>query len=378
MRLSLKLTLFITLVLVMVLALPATAMAQGNAKILPDQFVFGDNYTLHSGDTLDGNLWIFGGNVTLEDGSRITGDVRLAGGTLQADGEIDGNISSTGGSINLGKTALVHGDVNMLGGSINRENAAQILGELRNEPQGPFQFTAPGVRVPAFEIQLNPFWGLLTAIFRAFALAALAILVVMFWPRQSERTARAIVAQPLTAGVLGLLTVAVVPVVLLVLIITIIGIPVSLVGIIILAIMVIFGWISLGTEIGHRLADAFRTEWALPVAAGLGTLILTLVTFAIGEIPCIGWIAPVAVGMVGLGGVLLTRFGTQTYPTLGQPTGSNPLSPAPFTPAPGYPPAAPVYPPESDAPPAPEGGADVFPAPEDQSSSTPPDFPPAA
>lgn len=376
MKLSLKLSLLFTLVIILILALPATAMAQGLTRVLPDQFVLGDNYTLHSGDTLDGNLWILGGNVTLEDGSRVTGDVRLAGGNLQADGEVDGNISATGGAINLGKTALVHGDVNMLGGSINQDSSARIQGELRNETQGPFQFTGPGVRVPAFEIRLNPFWGLLTAFFRAFAMAALAILVVMFWPHQSERTARAIVAQPFTAGALGLLTAAIVPIVLLVLIITIIGIPVSFIGVIVLAIMVIFGWIALGTEIGHRMAQAFRTEWALPVTAGVGTLLLTLVAFAIGEISCIGWVVPVGVGLLGLGGVLLTRFGTQTYPAFASPAGTPPsymvVSPAPYTPA------APVYPVEPAAPAAPEGGAEIYPPAEDQPPFTPPDLPPAA
>jgi hypothetical protein len=31
-------------------------------------------------------------------------------------------------------------------------------------------------------------------------------------------------------------------------------------------------------------------------------------------VPCVGWMAPAAVGLVGLGAVLLTRFGGRVYP----------------------------------------------------------------
>ena len=33
----------------------------------------------------------------------------------------------------------------------------------------------------------------------------------------------------------------------------------------------------------------------------------------IGLVPCVGWIAPFLVAAMGLGGVILTRFGSQPY-----------------------------------------------------------------
>ena len=48
---------------------------------------------------------------------------------------------------------------------------------------------------------------------------------------------------------------------------------------------------------------------------------LTLVTFGIDSIPCVGWLAPFFVTALGLGGVLLTRFGTQDYPPGGVVSG---------------------------------------------------------
>ena len=56
-------------------------------------------------------------------------------------------------------------------------------------------------------------------------------------------------------------------------------------------------------------------DWAPGVYAGLGMFLLALVVDATGQlIPCIGWIFPTLVAIVGIGGLLLTRFGSQPYP----------------------------------------------------------------
>jgi hypothetical protein len=75
----------------------------------------------------------------------------------------------------------------------------------------------------------------------------------------------------------------------------------------------VFGWIALGLEVGKRLAIALNQEYQPVVMAGLGTLVLSLVVNGINFIPCVGWFAPFLVSAVGLGGVILSRFGTQTY-----------------------------------------------------------------
>ena len=43
--------------------------------------------------------------------------------------------------------------------------------------------------------------------------------------------------------------------------------------------------------------------------------LLALVVDATGQfIPCIGWIFPALVAVIGIGALILTRFGTQSYP----------------------------------------------------------------
>ncbi len=339
------------LLIVLALALPGTALAAGGAaqgwlsapwfRGLQDQFVFGDNYTLSDGQTLDGNLWVFGGNATLEAGSTVQGSVMVFGGNLVADGTIQGSVNAAGGSVMLGETAVVEGDINMTGGSLSRDNGAKVDGNVNENIRGPFRFNIPGgVRVPWIGVPMPwvdvhyPFWGALNYFFRAFLVSALAVLVAMFLPRQTVQVSRAVVAQPLISGGMGLITVIVAVPVLIGLLITILLIPVSFLGIILIGLMVVFGWIALGLEVGQRMAQSlFKAEWTLPVAAGLGTLVLTLIVDGIGQIPCVGWTVPALVGVLGLGAVLLTRFGMQPYTGTASAAGVPPAPPAPLAPA---------------------------------------------
>jgi hypothetical protein len=103
--------------------------------------------------------------------------------------------------------------------------------------------------------------------------------------------------------------------VLLILAITIILIPISLLGGLILVVAWFFGRVSLGMEVGRRIGNAFHKDWPVAVDAGLGTFALVLVIDGVGSlVPCVGWIIPTLVGILGLGGVILTLFGTRSYP----------------------------------------------------------------
>ena len=317
---------------------PQVALAQGPSG---DKYVFGGTYTLSSGQTLNGNLYVFGGIATIEDGATVDGNAMLMGGTLKLNGRVTGDVVATGGLVDLGNTAVVDGDVNTAAAHLNQALGAEIHGSINNSAGGPFQFNFPGGGVPNIGVNFNPLWDGLWFLFRSFLWAALAILVVLFLPRQTNQVAQAAVAQPLISGGLGLLTVVIVPLLLIVVAITIIGIPVSLLGLLALVIVWGFGIVALGTEVGKRMAEMFKQEWALAVKAGVGTFILVVVADGLARlIPCIGWTIPALLGIVGVGAVLLTRFGTQPYPpaALALPASGS------------WPPAPPVAPPAPTAP----------------------------
>lgn len=289
------------------------AYAQGPTG---DKFVLGDSFTLKSGEELGGNLFVLSGVVTLEENSRVNGDVFVASGSLRVDGTIGGDLFAASGNVDLGSTARVNGNVNVMAAHLNRAEGAQVGGDVYQGTGGPFIFTPPvGIKTPALGVRLQPLWDVLWFILRCFLWAALAVLVVLFLPRPSERIAHAVVAQPFASGGLGCLTVLVAPILLIAIAITIIGIPLSLLGALLLAASWAYGLIALGTEVGRRFAHAAHLEWALPVSAGLGTFALIFVINGINAlVPCIGWLVPALVGMIALGAVLLTRYGSSDYP----------------------------------------------------------------
>lgn len=299
--------------LVLLLALPVTAFAGGQYD---GRVVLGGNFVLESGDVLEGDLAVIGGQATLEADSLVQGSVFLVGGNLVGYGKVSGDMAIVGGNANLGPSAIVGGDLVTIGGNVNRSGAV-IEGEV---------ITGEQFNVPLdfnFDSDFNDFFlrsygrsfeaRVLGYLFQSFMLAALAVLVLMFWPKQTRLVADTLIEQPLIAGALGVLTFIVAPILLVLLIVTICLAVVGVGGVIVLVAAGVMGWIAVGLEVGERLAKAANQDWTPVVAGGLGTLIFSLVINGIGFIPCIGWLAPFLLGAAGLGAVLMTRFGTRAY-----------------------------------------------------------------
>lgn len=309
--------------------------------VTEEGLVIGQSYQLESGETLHNDLTVIGGNASLEDDSTVEGDVAVMGGTLNINGTVNGEVTVLGGYVYLDEHAHVRGSVNALGGTIERSSKAVVEGS-DNVPTNP-RPRITTMRTPNMQISFDPITGPLMAIFQALALAALAVLATLTLPAYLERTGRAAVAQPYGTGGVGCLTILV----LVVMTITIILIPFSVVGFVVAAVAALFGWLALGLVLGRYIAVWLKQTWTDPVSAGVGTMSLSLLVSLLNVIPCIGWFFYMAAGMVALGAVVLTRFGTQEYP-------------APYTPAgPVVPPVNPVI----VQPDAPASGAQVYDAP---------------
>lgn len=306
------------------LALPAQVFAQGGEP--QDEIVLGDNYTLVAGESVK-NLTILGGNVVLEVGSNVVDHIFLFGGTLTVNGTVGEDIHIYGGQLYLSDTAIVGGDISLTGGDVQQADGATINGNVTRSNVAPFGLPIPEtpvIRLPYYVNGLDPllnqiFWFLMQTV----GLTALAMLVILFAPQLTERAGDAALARPWAAGGVGLLVAVLTPPLLIGMTVTLIGIPVTLVMILVVSVILTFGWIALGLEVGKRLAQAFHQNWPVVMSAGLGTLLLSVVANGIGLTPCVGWIVPALVGFVGMGGVLLSRFGTQVYPA------SVPTAPAP-------------------------------------------------
>jgi cytoskeletal protein CcmA (bactofilin family) len=350
---------FLVIVLAANLAAPASA-----ARL--EKRITGGTFTLKSGETLNEDLDILGGTVILEEGSTLNGNIQLVGATVTAAGTIIGDIHVAGGIITLEESSYLEGDITTAGsvtvagemvgdiqatgGVVNLESTAQIEGDVTtnwavlNQASGatvsgdvtehnrdtlviPGLPGIPEIPLPRYSFTNNPFWSALWFLVRVFIFSAMAVLLAMFFPRSLERTAQAAVSQPLVSGGLGVFTVMIAPLVVIILLVTILLIPAALIGIFLLGVMLILGWIALGYETGRRMAQLLHQEWATPLSAGLGTLLLTFVLSSIAYIPCLGWIPGFAAGMVGLGAVALTIFGTRDYPTPFASSAPRPVTP---------------------------------------------------
>ena len=317
MKLILKILLILSVFIV--LALPANlAKAQEPQQVIPGgKLVLGGVYNLEAGQTLDGDLLVLGGNANLAAGSTVNGDVAMLGGNLNVDGRITGSLISLAGMVVLSETSVIEGDLATLGGGLQGEALAEVGGQVTSDTSPSFPLALPGdlrIPVPNIDVRFNPVWDFLWLLVQSFLWAALAVLIALFAPQATRRIGATVVSQPLVTAGLGLLTVVIAPMIIVLLTVTIIGIPVAFLGVVALVLAWAFGVISFGIEIGERLARSARSDWALPLSAALGVFALTLITNIIGKIPCIGWLAPFAVGVIALGAVLLTRFGSRSYP----------------------------------------------------------------
>lgn len=307
-----RILLYATLVAVLALAFPASALAAGAED---GRIVLGGTYTLSAGETLNGDLVVLGGSVTLEAGSTVQGNVFLLGGNISAAGQIRGDVSMIGGNLLLQDTGVITGNVNTLGGNIDRTPGSQIGGQIINGQT----FQGPSINVPPFQGVYLPSLGgfnlfnsmadILWGILRTLLMAGLAVLVVMFFTEPTARVAKAVLDAPVLTGALGLLTAIVVPVLFVLLAITLCLLPVGIVGVFIFVAAWVFGTFAVGLEVGLRLANLFNWHPHPAAAAGLGTLFLQLV----GLVPCFGGLVTLIVGLLGLGAVLITRFGSQAY-----------------------------------------------------------------
>jgi len=330
-----KYKIFTLMLALALLLLPASAVyARGaSSGLLDGRVIFGDNFTLSSGDTLSGDLVVFGGNVVIEEGAIVQGDMVVIGGNVNLHGSITGSTVTVGGSTNMSETAVVKGDLVTVGGSLSRDPGSEIQGEVVTNIPAP-DIRIPDIQVPdvpgvpdvpsppnppSVNFDFNPIGNFIRMFGTAIAVSLLAILASLFLQPQIERVSQTVVGQPIIAGSFGLLTGVLAPFVLVILVVTLILIPVALLAVAVLALAWLFGLIAIGTEVGERFTRAINQTWAPPLTAGMGTFLMMLVVGGIGMIPCIGWLATSLVALLGVGAVVLTIFGTQTYPRVAAP-----------------------------------------------------------
>lgn len=241
------------------------------------------------------------GSLTIEEGATLIGDIYQIGGSVQIDGAVQGDITSLAGDLLIGPSAEITGDILLGGSNPVIDPAAQISGELLESAS-----QLPDTDQRAWITDASPGWRLGQAVFMVLLAAALGAGL----PVPLKRVAAAISEEWLPALALGVLILLVGLSLIVQMMFTVILIPVSMLGLALMGIAVVFGWAAAGMVIGQRLAQRLSWLSPLPLQAAVGMLILLLVQGALMVIPGFGpgiLIIPLSIAAVGAVG--LTRFG---------------------------------------------------------------------
>lgn len=273
-----------------------STLASSSCTTTRNGSVFGQTLVVDERDVMCGDLTLFGS--TLDVNGQVRGTILAFGSNINIAGNVLGDLNLYGGMATLKKGSHVQGNINLFGGSERLEPGTRLDGIVEDHTQH-VSLWLPGVS-NGFAF---PFWSLVIWIILGTAFISLFPEHVMFVRTTAAQKAR-------RSLLLGFLSLLLAPVVLIVLIALIIPIPLA----ILIAIGLIAAWtlgtIAIGWLVGEMIMRAIaprhNTRLA-QVSVGLTALVL------IGSLPYIGWIVSLGAGLLGLGAVLLSRFGTRLY-----------------------------------------------------------------
>lgn len=286
-----------------------------------------------------GGVIRFGGDVTVGPGEVVTEDVVVLGGTAHIDGEVDGDVVAIGGSVELGPKAHVRREVTVVGGALRRDPGAIIDGDVNEVRMGPAAFfdrSRFGRGIFSRFWPFTPFVNLAGTSLRAAVLMLLACILILLARKPIEQIGERAIAEPLKAGVVGLLAELLFFPTLIALVVllavTIIGIPLlvlvpfALLGLVIVLLM---GFTAVAYRLGERVAAHFGWPARGPYLWTVMGIVIVLAPILLARIVGLagGGLALVAIPLivigflleylawtVGFGAAVLARFGPASPP----------------------------------------------------------------
>jgi hypothetical protein len=255
---------------------------------------FGSAVVIDNGEVVCSNVTSFGGTVVIRGGVR--GNIVSFGGNIVIAGMVDGNIYLYGGNVTLQDGARVDGDVHLCGGQLVRGMMTQLHGNVYGCSQSTSQFFLDG------DFGLR-FWIIITWI-------GAGLLLITLLPEHVMLVRTTVIGKTRRSFLLGLLSMLLAPAVLAVLVALIIALPLA----IIVAIGFIAAWVLGTVAVGWLLGEYIMQRVAPQYNTRQVQVIVGLTALALAEsLPYVGWLISLGVGMVGLGAVFLSRFGTRLY-----------------------------------------------------------------
>ena len=281
-----------------------------DADIYPSQFLTGDVYILKDGEKIDGNIAGIGTTLVIEEGAQVKGDISLIASNLEVDGKVNGDINLFAGTSTFNDNAIVTGTINQIFNQIEASPNASIYGEINT-----YIFPASGDDTFGQGLPNLLEWANPTALFsfqaaRVISLLLLSLLAISLFHTPTFKVIDSIRQNLAVSWGAGILTLFFIPIIALVLIITICLSPIGILILLAFFISLIWGWTALSFIIGERFTHWLKLDWSNEGTAAVGAVLTGVILSVISLIPCLGFFINTVISAIGLGGVLISRFGT--------------------------------------------------------------------
>lgn len=317
-------TLFLLLLIPLAILIPSGAVLAG----APFDTV------VQAGETHDDDIVILDGDLNVQAGATVNGDITVFSGDVTIAGTVNGDVVLFDGDLDAETTAVINGECVIMSGDLTDATPNGLIctnfDTLESLPN-----TIPpidgisGIEFSDYEPSGTArFLGRVGgAIFQSILLGLIAFAVATLFPNQFNRVENSVRHKPVASGTVGFLTSFAVPVLLLIAspllavlaLVCGLGILLTLAVVLGMAGAIAFGWFVVGNIVGVRIADRFNMQnRTLPVTTAVGTAALTLGLGLLGAVPFFFGIELIGfvIACIGLGSVVLTKFGTRAYPPL--------------------------------------------------------------
>jgi len=258
---------------------------------------FGSNVVIDKNTVICSPLIAFGGTLAID--GTVKGTVITFGTKITIQGNVDGNIYVFGGTVALRDGSLVVGKIYTYGASYAKSGNGSLVGSINDAEKdisGGWLFGSnTGFNFPFLPI---------------FTWVALGLVFTTLFPEHVMFVRTTAVNKTRRSFFVGLLSVLLAPFVLVVLVALIVSIPLAF----IIALGLIAAWalgtVAIGWHVGYYIMQKIAPNQSTrPLQVAIGLIVLVI----LGSLPYIGWLISIGAGLIGLGAVFLSRFGTRLY-----------------------------------------------------------------
>ncbi len=270
--------------------------------------------------TISEDIVRVGQDIVVDEDQIVEGDVVAIGANVVVNGVVEGDAVTIGGVLRIGAQGEIDGDAVAIGGTVQNEEGGVIRGETVSLGWGEAVPERGGMLLRRF---LTAVGRLILFIVWVILLILLSLLIFALLRKPIEVIGERIRTDAFKMGLIGLLAQVVFVGLVVIFGMSIIGIPIALIVLpIVMGLSTLFGFVAVSYVVGQKLLGETTSSYASLIAGVVLVNLLILLgailaigtgvaDFAGGVLLVIGFAIIYVVATIGLGAVVMSRFGTK-------------------------------------------------------------------